>query len=375
MELWRESEHEPPAGDAWDLARAEAAIREIVADAEAAIDEDHWHLHELDREDREDPDVVYTGLYLGAAGMAWALHALGTACDTRSIVAAALSRYRRDGEPSSTRHDPSLLLGETGILLAAESVGADVADRERLRELVVANRAHPTWELLWGSPGTILAADAVGLDAEARDSALALWQARDAESGLWTQHLYGQVERLLGVGHGFAGNVHALRGHIEDAELRALVASVLETHAVRAPGLANWLPVTDPVRGQDAIRVQWCHGAAGIVATIGDLMPPELAAAGAELTWAAGPLRKGPGLCHGTAGNGYALLRLFALTGEERWLERARRFAMHAIAQVGAHRERYGRGRHSLWTGDIGVALYVKSCLDGDPAFPTLQRF
>jgi lantibiotic modifying enzyme len=53
--------------------------------------------------------------------------------------------------------------------------------------------------------------------------------------------------------------------------------------------------------------------------------------AGGELTWRAGPLVKGAGLCHGTAGNGYAFLKLFARTGDERWLERARRFAMHAI--------------------------------------------
>ena len=43
--------------------------------------------------------------------------------------------------------------------------------------------------------------------------------------------------------------------------------------------------------------------------TLGDLMPLELAIGGGELTWRAGPLRKGPGLCHGTAGNGFAFLR------------------------------------------------------------------
>ena len=62
----------------------------------------------------------------------------------------------------------------------------------------------------------------------------------------------------------------------------------------------------------------------------------ELLLAGGELTWAAGPLRKGAGLCHGTAGNGFALLKLFTRTGDERWLERARAFATHAAAQVEA---------------------------------------
>jgi len=33
---------------------------------------------------------------------------------------------------------------------------------------------------------------------------------------------------------------------------------------------------------------------------------------------------KGAGICHGTAGNGYALLKTFERTGDELWLERAR---------------------------------------------------
>ena len=99
----------------------------------------------------------------------------------------------------------------------------------------------------------------------------------------------------------------------------------------------------------------------------------ELLLAGGELTWRAGPLVKGPGLCHGTAGNGYALLKLFERTGDERWLERARAFAMHAIEQVARSRAEYGRGRFSLWTGDPGVAVYVNSCLTASAAVPTLD--
>jgi len=75
----------------------------------------------------------------------------------------------------------------------------------------------------------------------------------------------------------------------------------------------------------------------------------------------------------GTAGNGYAFLRVFAVTGDELWLVRARQFAMHAIGQVQRAREQFGRGRYSLWTGDLGVALYLRSCLTGNPAFPSID--
>ena len=43
---------------------------------------------------------------------------------------------------------------------------------------------------------------------------------------------------------------------------------------------------------------------------------------------------KGSGICHGTAGNGHAFLKVFERTGDELWLDRARRFAVHAVEQV-----------------------------------------
>jgi hypothetical protein len=103
---------------------------------------------------------------------------------------------------------------------------------------------------------------------------------------------------------------------------------------------------------------------------LGDDEHERLLLAGGELTWRAGPLAKGSNLCHGTAGNGYAFLALFARTRDERWLERARAFAMHSIAQVAKARTEFGRGRFTLWTGDPGVALYFADCLSGGGALP-----
>lgn len=152
--------------------------------------------------------------------------------------------------------------------------------------------------------------------------------------------------------------------------------ATLDRHALRADGVAQWRPSVEPSRVPR--RTQWCHGAPGIVASLGSLAPgndalSELLLAGGELTWRAGPLRKGANLCHGTAGNGYAFLKLFARTGDELWLHRARAFGMHAIEQVERATAAHGRGRHTLWTGDPGTALYLASCLAADAAFPTLD--
>ncbi len=122
------------------------------------------------------------------------------------------------------------------------------------------------------------------------------------------------------------------------------------------------------------IRVQWCAGAPGIVIAAGDHLDEELLLAGAELAWQAGPptLEKGPSICHGTAGNGYAFLKTFARTGDERWLTRARAFAVHALEQVERQRTTLGRGRYSLWTGDLGAAVYAADCLDAKARYPVL---
>ena len=118
--------------------------------------------------------------------------------------------------------------------------------------------------------------------------------------------------------------------------------------------------------------MQWCHGAPGLVTSLVTLPRDDatdrLLAAAGELTWHAGPLRKGPGLCHGTAGNGCAFLALHTRTGEEKWLHRARAFAMHALEQA-----ELSQPNASLWTGQIGVALYLRACLDGWDGMPVLD--
>jgi lantibiotic modifying enzyme len=203
---------------------------------------------------------------------------------------------------------------------------------------------------------------------------------------LWTQRLGTDETRYVGAGHGLAGNVHALLrgGKLLPADRRDEVESraveSLSRLAVVGDGHANWPPIAgDPLVRNGRVRVQWCHGAPGVLTALWDAAPDdeawsELLLAAGELVWEAGPLRDAPGLCHGTAGNAYALLALCRRTGDERWLERARAFAQHAASQVEARAARLGRGRHSLFTGDEGVALCLASCLEGDARLPVADR-
>jgi hypothetical protein len=332
---------------------------------------------------------------VGAAGVVWALDALrrrGHAKTTLDLVTAArrtLEAWREEPDYAQwpdvpTRAQAALLMGESGPLLVAWRLGPSAELAGALHARVRENVDNEAVEIMWGAPGTMLVARAM-LDwtgeerwAEAwRESAEAIWRAREPD-GVWTNRLYGATSRGFGPPHGVAGNVLALlqsdllsRDRRETLERET--ADLFARTAMLEDGLANWPGHEGSEPVEEDIRVQWCHGAPGIIASASSYLGEELLLAGAELTWQAGPhgAEKGPGLCHGTAGNGYAFLKAFERTGDELWLERARRFAVHALGQV----ERRGHGRYSLWTGDLGVALFAADCLDGRTAYPVMDSF
>ena len=70
-----------------------------------------------------------------------------------------------------------------------------------------------------------------------------------------------------------------------------------------------------------------------------------------------------------------AFLKLFNRTGDEKWLKRARRFAAHSIDQCEAAAQQFGQYRYSLWTGDIGLAIFLWGCINGDDRIPTQDIF
>ena len=388
--LYRPEAFEPLTDTAWSEARARDGIREIVADTDSAWrgPKLFWRANDWDGWHGTSP---MKNLYVGTAGVLWALDQLrrrGHGETTLDIADLALRnvelfRIRPDymkGMKLPERRDSSLLCGEAGIVLVAWRLapGDELADR--LLELIRANVDNEAEEMMWGSPGTLIAARAMHEwtgDRRWRDgwdeSAEALLARR--EKGLWTQRLYGQEYTSLTPPHGLVGNVQTLLPYLAEeraSELKRDSAAILDETAVRKDGLANWPPRPRPeLAGPDGqIRVQWCAGSPGIVIGAAEYLEEDLLLAGAELPWHTGPpgLEKGPSICHGTSGNGYAFLKAFAHTGDEQWLDRARRFAMHALDQV-----RRLPGRYSLWTGNLGVALYVADCLETRTQYPVME--
>jgi lantibiotic modifying enzyme len=297
-------------------------------------------------------------LYLGAAGVIWAIQFLERA---RAVDCGAYNFT--DLWPTLLENNQSALsmfnmgtasywMGDAGILLVRWLEDSAEATASLLKGAIDSNTHQPALDFMWGAPGTMVAALTLferTSDEQAaelfRNSAKALWdsleQSSELDCKLWTQSLYGTQSQHVGAGHGFAGNVfpiikgRQLLSPAEWEQWRDVIIQTVTATAVIDGDLANWPQSIGPPR----------------------------------------PLGKGAGLCHGTAGNGYAFLKLFQRTQDEMWLERARAFAMHAISQYEGHAHEYGRGRYSLWTGDQGLAVFLWSCLEADHRFPTLDLF
>ncbi|XP_067107835.1 lanC-like protein 2 isoform X5 [Osmerus mordax] len=110
--------------------------------------------------------------------------------------------------------------------------------------------------------------------------------------------------------------------------------------------------------------VHWCHGAPGVVHML--IMAHKVfkeekylkeAQECGEVIWQRGLLRKGYGLCHGTAGNGYTFLSLYRLTQDRKHLYRACKFAEWCL-DYGTHGCRIPDRPYSLFEGSNFISTF-----------------
>ncbi len=395
--LYSADRHEKLTDTPWDEQRARAMIQAIVRDTEQRFSpEAHWPTHP---NDRESPAPEYM-LYAGACGVFWALHylqSLGAVNLQRDYAPHVLPLLALNRQSMNKGGDPafgSYMMGDTSIHMLSYRHQPSLQTASELQRLISATLDNPTRELMWGSPGTMLAAcfmhqhTAEDVWAELyRATARKLWSqlewSDEHACHYWSQDMYGQHTNYLDAVHGFVATaVPLLKGrHLLEPEERVqwqqCIANTIRKTAERDGALVNWRAHLSSRPGGPKL-VQFCHGAPGFVICLADFPDDaldDLLLGGGELTWQAGPLTKGSNLCHGTGGNGYAFLKLHRRFGDAKWLERARAFAMHGMAQTEGHLAKHGQMRYSLWTGDPGFAIYLWHCIHGTDDFPTLDVF
>lgn len=400
MTLFNPARHYPLLQRDWDADAAQHTIEAIVSDTiEQLQHQTQLPAHPLD------DGAFGSDLYFGKAGVLWAIEYLQTvgaiepAFDVSADLDATLEQnHQRYPKESPYPEQSSYLVGELPMLLLQYKLAPAEEKAAEIWRSIHKNDHQPIRELMWGMAGSMLAAHfmhqwtqelrwAEVFQTQAA-ALLQAWQPVDEIGWLWTIDLYGSQQQYLGPVHGFASNLTPLlvgRQLLSQAEFEAIAAKAMTTTvntAVAGDDGANWPAIFTQDNPRHTLElVQYCHGAPGMITALATLPTgvndqfDRILVQGGELTWQAGPLKKGSNLCHGTGGNGYAFLKLFVRTQDQMWLDRARAFAMHSIEQYRLSKELYAQLRYPLWTGDLGLAIYLWDCRQAQVNFPTIDVF
>jgi hypothetical protein len=396
--MFDKNRHYPLKKIQWDVTQVQRTIQNIVDDAISCFDpETGWPCHPMD-------SFSGCNFYMGSAGVLWAIaylkeeSAVETHFEIEPFLEDQLKVNREEFKNHPHPDNSSYLLGDLPILMLQYKLSKDKSIADKIYQSIQKNNSEPVRELMWGTAGTMIAAnfmhqwlselrwkEAFNFQA---NRLLEEWESISSIGYLWSPELYEENRKYLGPVHGFTGNVIPLiKGCrlLPEEQFDLICSRVMETVVNTAESdqnLANWVAVYDEENlQQKPTTVQHCHGAPGIITALSELPRykndqfDQILEKGGELVWSAGPLKKGSNLCHGTGGNGYAFLKLFERNQNELWLERARYFAMHAIEQYELSKELYGQGRYSLWTGDVGLAIYLWDCIQAQARFPTIDVF
>lgn len=406
--LFDASRHETITKNLWGKKLVQTEISSIIDDIECSLlPEACWPTHPLDAESYPRVGPKWSA-YAGAAGAIHALQILSRYDYKVSDLSGLLETvYQSFLKAPDVSVEPGLQIGELGILMPAILTQAENEPLSKnVQRCMEATIAPPLYEITSGQTGMMHAALALY-----RKTGESCWKncylkgaaslmdnwVQDTDTGewLWESQVFGSARNYYGACHGLVGNANILLQGIDllpegtaeiimERTISTLNVSVKqEVGLPNTPNLVAWPICNDPKNKK--MLVQWCHGAAGIITamartprvdTPSSKRLDQLLEDAGELVWQAGPLLKGSNICHGTAGNGYAFLYLYQRWGDSVWLDRARKFAMHAVEQCRNDRIRYGQGRFTLWTGDAGLAIYLYHCLNPEKAaIPGLDLF
>ena len=403
--LYVNKNHEKLTDNAWSKERAQTKLSELFNVTCQKFDpEQLWPTHPLDP--AQSIVVPRTSFYSGAAGTILALNHIAKFLDKKeqmpdfcrscSVIEDCFASFEQAFAKIVPVSQPfsGYLSGYCGLYLFQYWFGKDDAYDEFI---VMASQAFDTNhenELLLGLPGILLASvflhqlkqsrQLEGLIDKLITKLLDSWQyCESVGCYLWQQDLYGEKTFQLGFIHGFAGNVFALLKARSFMSKELLEKTLERAYTVliklqdTQQGLTNFSQsVIKHRKDRGDYLLQLCHGAPGFIYLLHEMLAIKggssddmykLAVFLGDTIWQAGPLVKPNGLCHGNAGSGFAFLKMYDITGDNLWLDRAKSFAMHAIEQQEAAELKYEMPRFGYVTGDLGLAMFMMGCLQGRP--------
>eukprot|EP00871_Galdieria_phlegrea_P003739 jgi/Galph1/4366/GphlegSOOS_G2961.1 len=304
-------------------------------------------------ESHTEPADAFTDptLYTGTAGIAYFYYQLATSrllnqqdnsrwlLVAKNYIDAALERIERYRYKNSC----SLLLGPPGVYLVATCVYSALEEEERKNSYQFMNKylLHSNSidmvgaedEFLYGKAGfltgllnfSITRRNEVEQAARKLVSSLLNNGKRNAKDSRWSNQtplVYQWHHKYyLGAAHGTSGVIHSLFVALENVSIenkRIIGQELKQTceflHQQRSQHHGNYYSSLD---SRNTDLVQWCHGAPGFVflfckaaEQFKDASYLNWALEASDVVWRYGLLLKGPGLCHGIAGNAYCFLRI-----------------------------------------------------------------
>ncbi|CAH0551293.1 unnamed protein product [Brassicogethes aeneus] len=359
------------------------------------------------------------GVYQGTAGISYMFYTLSKNAmfqESQNNLLGEAAKYLKPAitvATYNTRHPsdlPSFILGNSGIYAVSAAIYEALGDTNQSKLFVQlyheAGRVckEPKFlncgcdELFVGRAGYILGA--LWLSKETKTElkladlseicSMMVASGREYSKQLKSicplMYSYYQME-YIGAAHGLSSILQALMSvpgylnahpDVKD-DVRNCVDYVLGMQTLEG----NFPAATDEVgmgrenSGLGSDLVHWCHGAPGVVymmakayLTFNDIKYLNSCKLMSDLIWNKGMLKKGPGICHGVAGNGYVFLLLYRLTANLKYLHRANCFCRFMDTERFKTEARIPDYPYSLYEGLAGTACYL-----ADLANPTEAQF
>nr|XP_012559466.2 lanC-like protein 3 isoform X1 [Hydra vulgaris] len=362
------------------------------------------------------PENCEGGLYVGAAGIAYAFyHVAQTGDDKKSEYLLAAEKYAKVSLNEIKKMDPSrngigasLLLGHLGVyavsIMVCDALGLHNQCNESIQEFLSMQKycepiqffKHGSDELFVGRAGYLAAAYTINKHLRrmvvSNDMIQVLCSVIIESGRRMSQYFHHECPLLysyyeteyLGAGHGLASILLMLLNfppcYVAKHDIEKDIKMSVD-YLLRCEENGNYPPVANETRDDWNELIHWCHGAPGVIYLLvksymiwKEQKYLDAALRCGEVIWAKGLLRKGPGLCHGIAGNGYAFLLLFRLTRDEKYLRRARQFAAFMQTEEFKSNSRVPDAPYSLFEGIAGTACFLSDLAKPDDAhFPFME--
>ncbi|XP_057307917.1 lanC-like protein 3 homolog [Hydractinia symbiolongicarpus] len=357
-------------------------------------------------------------VYVGWAGIAYAFYYVaqsGLFEDKKDHFLKIAEKYIKVSLIEINKRDParksrgaSLLHGHSGVYLVAsliyQALGVHNLEDENIQSFLGMRKycKYGLNEIFGGCAGYLAACFMInkrfGRDIAGSDVTLPLCEdvincgremskKYDFESPLMYSH---HEKPYLGAGHGSSAILlmllnfpacYALQPDVEK-DIKLSVDFILKCQETDG----NYPSRPGHTRSDENKLIQWCHGAPGVVYVMAKAYLVwkeekylQAALRCGEVIWTKGLLRKGPGLCHGVAGNGYAFLLLYHITHDNKHLRRAHRFAQFMQSSEFKENSNLPDFPYSLFEGYAGTACFladIASPADGCVGiFPFMDMF